>query len=148
MANPYKPIPLSGTNRTDQAIEQGGTAIAGAFGPWWGALAQAGGKLSTKVMGDKMDETKNAIGYELDPFKHLKSIAGGFKDPKRFLETIPLLGSGLAGKRIKREEMAAQQADANERAKADATRSSAFYNAEMQRLGGGTGIFSLSDIPQ
>jgi hypothetical protein len=101
MANPYKPIPLSGTNRTDQAIEQGGTAIAGAFGPWWGALAQAGGKLSTKVMGDKMDETKNAIGYELDPFKHFKEHCWGFQRSEAFPRDNSAVGIRIGRKTYK-----------------------------------------------
>jgi len=132
--------------KADDQIDQVGAGIAGAFGPWWGALAQAGTEGSKRLRGDSMNVNKNMASYETDPFKHVKSLKAGFKDPKRFLETIPIYGTVAAGKRMKQEAMNAQEAEKRERAKIDGTRSSAFYEMENLRLGGGEGAFSLSAI--
>lgn len=141
-----QPLNTFQQSKADDQIDSAGAGIASAFGPWWGALAQAGTEGSKKIRGDSMNVNKNMAAYELDPFKHVKSIKAGFKDPKRFLETIPIFGTVKAGSRMKQEALDAQEAEKRERAKIDGTRSSAFYEMENLRLGGGDGAFSLSTI--
>jgi hypothetical protein len=136
MSTPYKKIKLANGGKMDNTIDNVGVGVASAFGPWWGALAKGGVEASKKIAGDGMNENKNMLAYEVDPFKHIKSIGAGFKDPKRFLETIPIYGTMQAGKRMKREAVA-KKAEAERAAKVIPTQGElmAFDKANLQNPG-------------
>jgi hypothetical protein len=108
-----KPIKAASGINTDQIdpseernnkIDQAGVGIASAFGPWWGALAQAGVQTSKSIQGDGSSRTKNTTARFADPFHQFKALGEG-----RALEAVPLVGEIAYGKRIKKESIQKQR---------------------------------------
>ncbi len=109
------------TNRTnyqsnsDQAVDNTGKAVAGAIGPWWGALADVGVSASKSVKGDSTNRTKTTAGEALDPFGQFKGdnagdIALNFLTGKNFWDSA----QGKTSKKARRDIQAKKDAIARE----------------------------------
>lgn len=90
----------SSEQKTGDQVDQVGTSVASAFGPWWGALAKLGTSTSKSVQGDGTNLRKDKIGAMLDPFANVKGLFNGHP-----LEALPIYGQLLAGKRVHKEAM-------------------------------------------
>jgi hypothetical protein len=145
MANQlYRPVPYQQTSKENN-IDQAGTGIASAFGPWWGAMAGAGVEGTKKIRGNGMNTSRNVLASYNDPFNQFKGNKSGGDWAMSFL--TPALGSFTKGRRVKRAAQAAQEVQRKEFAKITSAKSTAYYDSEMQRLAGDNS-FSLSTIPQ
>ena len=58
---------------TNKKMDDLGTSVASAIGPWWGALAELGTEASKELQGDGTNLDKNIQGQFADPFNQFKN---------------------------------------------------------------------------
>jgi len=94
----------SAQTASEASTDQAGTAIAGAIGPWWGALAKVGTTASQYIReDDNVSHAQGFIGDTINPFHQFNSLKEGKRDEQLTSFLNPVISSHLAASRRKYE---------------------------------------------
>lgn len=87
----------------EKATDQAGTQIAGAIGPWWGALAKVGTTASSHIRkDDDVSHAQGFLGDTVNPFHQFNSFQEGKSREKTAAFLNPVMASHLAADRRKK----------------------------------------------
>lgn len=87
----------------EKATDQAGTQIAGAIGPWWGALAKVGTTASGHIRkDDDVSHAQGFLGDTVNPFHQFNSFQEGKSREKTAAFLNPVMASHLAADRRKK----------------------------------------------
>ena len=88
---------------TEKKTDEAGVQIAGAIGPWWGALAKVGTTASGHIRkDDNVSHAQGFLGDTVNPFHQFTSFQEGRGKEKTAAFLNPVMASHLAADRRKR----------------------------------------------
>ena len=103
----------------EKATDQAGVQIAGAIGPWWGALAKVGTTASGHIRKDDTgSHARGFIGDTVNPFHQFNSLQEGKGKEQTAAFLNPVMASHLAADRRKQAALSKKRLEMVERQKA------------------------------
>jgi hypothetical protein len=102
----------------EKATDQAGVQIAGAIGPWWGALAKVGTTASGHIRQDDTgSHARGFIGDTVNPFHQFNSLQEGKGKEQTAAFLNPVMASHLAADRRKQAALSKKRLEMVERQK-------------------------------